>query len=125
MSRARVDDGRREVKVTDPVCGMQVDLEARRPGVHSSVACSDEFAVDPAKYSRRWREPGFRDMARRFWVSAVRRSAHCRNSRSWFSVVCNFLRAPRGYYRAPRTNQMLTPGSAPAEGGVAQSPCSA
>jgi hypothetical protein len=30
-------------------------------------------------------------MVRRFWVSAVRRSAHCRNSRSWFSVVCSFV----------------------------------
>jgi YHS domain-containing protein len=66
MSRARVDDGRREVKVTDPVCGMQVDSRAvvarvtheGREFYFWSVACSDKFAVDPAKYSRRWREPG-------------------------------------------------------------------
>jgi hypothetical protein len=28
MSRARVDDEGRQVKVTDPVCGMQVDPSA-------------------------------------------------------------------------------------------------
>src|SRR4029453_5403983 len=57
MSRARVDDGRREVKVTDPVCGTQVD--PRAPATHEgrefyfwSAACSDKFVVDPAKYSR-------------------------------------------------------------------------
>src|SRR4030095_13781352 len=57
MSRARVDDGRREVKVTDPVCGTQVD--SRAPATHEgrefyfwSAACSDKFVVDPAKYSR-------------------------------------------------------------------------
>jgi YHS domain-containing protein len=66
MSRARVDDGRREVKGTDPVCGMQVDSRAAvARGTHEgrefyfwSVACSDKFAVDLVKYSRRWREPG-------------------------------------------------------------------
>jgi YHS domain-containing protein len=58
MSRARMVDGRREVKVTNPVCGMQVRAAAARVTHEGrefyfwSVACSDKFVVDPAKYFR-------------------------------------------------------------------------
>src|SRR5258708_25943881 len=60
MSRARVDDGGRQVEVTDPVCGMQVDPSAAAARVthedreffFCSVSCRDKFVLDPAKYSR-------------------------------------------------------------------------
>src|ERR1700730_2395597 len=59
-SSDRRDDGGRQMSVTDPVCGMQVDpstAAAQAPNegdgfLFFSPSCRDKFVADPAKYAR-------------------------------------------------------------------------